>query len=99
SSSQSPAKTPWIISTKLGTAQNDFQDWIDSLGNPSDGITIGYPNMPYQIYSASLNESMARRAASSKIVATIELNIASSDDSETITPFNPSSNKRNKPWF
>lgn len=99
SSSQNPTKTPWIISTKQGTAQSDFQDLIDSLGNPSDGVEIGYPNMPYQIYAASLNDSMAQRAASSKIVGTMELDTAAVNDSETIIPFNPSINKRDNQWF
>jgi FtsP/CotA-like multicopper oxidase with cupredoxin domain len=88
------AATPYILSTAMGTAQDDFDVLVASLGSPSDGVIIGYSGMPYQIYAASLNDTMAKKAAGNKIISTLEFNIASDDDIEIATPFVGINNKR-----
>jgi hypothetical protein len=83
SSSTTASATPYLLATKFGTAEKDFQNLVVSLGSPPSGKIIGYEGMPYQIWFAPLNDTMAAKAMKSTLVTSLNYNTMSNPTGDT----------------
>lgn len=86
SSGASATETSYLLMTKPGTSNSDFQNFIKTFPDGGSGQQIVYSHVSFQFYVTSINDSYAAIVAQNPLVLTVVLNAAISDDTYGAIP-------------